>query len=197
MPGGERPSRPTAVYHKTAQDAIISFCADEDAATDERWGRLKSQKRKRRAAPAGFHKPVLSKKAPFTRTLAVLGLRYDSIPAPRSDAIARKLHLFSMHRSSAVAESVQNKEKPQQAYCMYVAAGLTQLWAVSARQNQYWVMKPCRSGVAVRLRWLRFCGSTADYFITRNAAQANGAMRSITTRLPSRRPAQFANSARR
>lgn len=50
-----------------------------------------------------------------------------------------------MHRSSTAAEIVQNKKNPQQAYFMYDAAGLTQLWAVSARQNQYWVMKPCRT----------------------------------------------------
>ncbi|MBR2732383.1 MAG: hypothetical protein IKD72_10420 [Clostridia bacterium] len=62
------------------------------------------------AAAAGFHKPVLSQKAPFTRTPAVPGLRYDSILAPGSDAIARKLHLFSMHRSSAAAEIVQKKK---------------------------------------------------------------------------------------
>ena len=42
-----------------------------------------------------------------------------------------------MQSSSAVAEFVQNKKKPHLAYCMYVDAALTHLWAIDSRQNQY------------------------------------------------------------
>ncbi|MBQ6268341.1 MAG: hypothetical protein IJK64_11305, partial [Clostridia bacterium] len=51
--------------------------------------------------------------------------------------------------SFAGAEIVQKKEKPHMAYLMYVSAALTHLWAIYAPQNQYWIMKGCRTPTAV------------------------------------------------
>ena len=40
------------------------------------------------------------------------------------------------------------------AYLMYVSAALTHLWAIYAPQNQYWIMKGCRTRSLIFLSYI-------------------------------------------